>query len=337
MTIDAPVPRDADIDPRLVVVANNSQFAPPGAVHANANAALRRDDRFGLRHAGLNILRTLLLESADAFPRSAIAISGGGFIDAPESFGPYLHADAARLASYAAALESDLPVFGLTPGDVIVLDETGFARRHARWIRLDRARIAAARRQLRQFASGSGRHMPATPPLADERTLRSARRRIAAELPLLARGILRSPLGAALLAACESLLLEIRSSRGDERVHYVLDLTRSAFVRRRVKDRFQSGYGVSLFDCDFDALLDGRVLIWDLAATAIETWYRRGYTTSVLPFLFTWYCEAMRPSLARKITLNAVHAVTSGGAGTSLPARRPTGASRRSARRNRVL
>lgn len=310
--------------PRAIVCANNSQVTPPGVPNARSNVLPISDGTAGGLQ-GLRILHSVLVDFPERVPGvSELILSGNGFLGA-HGFA-HLFSDHRRFAEICNELAVGQQVLGPTPGDVLDLQGRPARQSRADWIRLDEEALAEiGSRQAAQVASRrEAEFAPITERLPDDGRTRRALESVLAELPALARAIMVAPMGQLALSTHvhargslgpRRIALCIRDGPGARDQNFALDFNRAAFVeidmpRSELPERYPFGLEIHL--SDFAALLDGRLQIWDLAATAIRSWFVGGPYENWMSFLFVHYGEQLRPDLATKVYAAAIRRLREG-------------------------
>jgi hypothetical protein len=297
--------------PNVVVCANNSQAAPSGAQEVYTNLlSLVPDDE---SRDGLRIIYGLLIEYLRVLPSCEhTVICGNGFVDSREPFGPFMFSDHAELARIVNLLRIGSWVHGPLPGWSLTLDEEEAVSESVSWVKVRTIACNRLRNRLRRYLSKPT--IPKFAPTYRDQSASSQRSKqiqfVEECLPALARSILLSKMGRLAGATHEYLcgpldnkrfVLRLHLGMGNEVRQYVLDFSRAAFVQDQTDEeevlrRFP--FGLELFLSDLNALLAGKLLVWDLASRSIRSWYLGDKSYSPIAFLYTVFGEQIRPDLA---------------------------------------
>jgi hypothetical protein len=305
---------------KAIVCANNSQVVPQGAQGAHTNL-LPIPDRDTLRNPGVSLLHEILVRYLKGLPPVPhVILCGNGFFDPDQPFGPFLYSDNKRLAEIATELGYAEMVHGPLPGEALDLDAPTVFASPVSWIECDidyQNQLLAKRDAFMQ----DPRPQPIRSLLGavvSEEEYDKIHERIKEELSFIARSIMVAPVGKAAVATNEHLIGSIGSRRilfrfvgglNGEVVQYALDINRAQFVpddtpTELILQTFP--YGVEMHMKDFAGVLNGELQIWDLAGTAMRSWYARDRYSNVICFLYMTYGEQVRPDLAAKIYDQAI-------------------------------
>ncbi|WP_261557100.1 MBL fold metallo-hydrolase [Frankia tisae] len=304
--------------PGLVVVSNNTQSVPYGALGADVNL-LPGLDRPRSRTTGIQALHTLLidyLEPLDGVPD--VALCGNGFTAPRSPHGPFLYADHRALAEHANALQHLFRVHGPRPGDQLVIPDQGpiVADTAADWVTIDLAAERAGVDALDAFVAGPRPVEPAPvrPPVGFE-DRPAAEPLVAAELTRLARELIATRTGALAVGLHDylngpldgrRLVLRLLDppDRPDEVATFAWDITGPTFVAVPATGRDEAmatyPFGIEIYYQDLVALLAGRIQIWDIVGGSYQGWRVGERLDSPVYALFAVYGEHQRPDLAAR-------------------------------------
>lgn len=307
--------------PTAIVVANNSQIPPPGAQGAYSNLLPLPTERCDPRFPGVSLLNSLLVDYVADLPRvQNIIFCGNGFVNLSEAFGPFLFSDNKKLAAIADQLSLGGRVFGPYPGEVLRVTRSGVTCSRADWIELDEPLLRELQQRQAAFVAEPSptSFEPLLGPISGPEHAAATLAVVREELPRLAQGLIRAPVGLLALSMNEylsgplgprRLLLRLREAPGGAVHQYALDLTDCSFhedatPERDVLDVFP--FGLELYLADFAGLLEGRLQIWDLAGNAMRSWFVGSIYQNVIAFLYEFYGEQTRPDLAAKVYAGAL-------------------------------
>ncbi|MEU6403728.1 MBL fold metallo-hydrolase [Streptomyces sp. NPDC046985] len=299
--------------PRLAVVSNNSQIAPPGTPGSDTNLLPGASDVRG-RKSGLRVLNELLLDYLEPLPAVAdVALCGNGFLPARTPHGPYLYADHPAMAAAANSLQHLFHVHGPRPGDRLTVPAVGpVTTDRVIWVTMDDAF------ETEQMAAHSAfladpkalPLAPIAPPVGDAA---AALAEVEAELPRLGRDLV--PTAAGQLAASvhdylngplgpRRIFLALLDGPGGKDLHYAWNPTTAAVepVAPLTLDEAMAQYplGTALFFQDLVGILRGHVQIWDVAGSSMQCWNIGRPLDSLVYALFAIYGEHQRPDLAAR-------------------------------------
>ncbi len=297
--------------PRAVVLSNNSQIAPRGALSARSNLFDVPAPRG--RFPGLQLLHGLLVTGAAGFgPSTAVVLCGNGF--ATERFGPFLFSDNRLLATQARAMtEADVEVFGPWPGERLDVTSARVESHSADWIQCDHA----ATERLRELNVRHDRHAAFLPlaPMPIKLPEPRIERTLADELAMLARHMMSSPMCRLALNVDEHLSgplgsrrIALRLFNGDDVRAFCLDVNRAAFIAMPVTECNPQcmPFGIDLYLSDFLGLFDGSLQVWDVIGAASRAWFMGDIYHNWQTALFEIYGEQVRPDLAGKVYGRAI-------------------------------
>jgi len=301
--------------PLAVVVANNSQVLPRGAIGAYSNL-LPLPDRLDARFPGIELLNSLFIDSVRGLRGVRhVILCGNGTLDPSEAFGPYLFSDHQKLAELANQLALGGQAHGPSPGERLRVTKQGVESSQAEWIRLLREQNEELQACQRRFLE---KKFPSSPfhslsgAFDSPEAAQQALQRVEAELEPLARALLRSKVGQQALSLTHHLKGALGPRRillrfygwEDELHSYALDMVEGRFVRDDAPSHEALAtypFGLELHLKDFDSLLEGRLQVWDLGGNAMRSWFLGSFTENLVVFLYDCYGEQTRPDLAWKL------------------------------------
>lgn len=293
--------------PTAIAIANNAHVPPRGVMGALTNYA----ERFGPRPMpdGVELIASLFT-AVDEWPELMtlpLIYTGGGFRKDYDELGIFALAEQDVVADLARALTGRDDIYGPLPGESLLLSpgkiEPGPP---AGWVTIDQKRFDELRAQRSDFIEAQGqiaRSHIMTPQASDNSQLGNAE----AELASFARFLLLAPLGADLVRCAYArtgglvfrLVDEAHSGRY---LTYIFDVLGSGFRRDEAADALsqdelvqQYTYGVIASLCDFLALVQGDIQIWDLAGVAVDAWYSGSRINAPLPMMYIWWGEQTVP------------------------------------------
>ncbi|MFC8710337.1 MULTISPECIES: MBL fold metallo-hydrolase [unclassified Streptomyces] len=299
--------------PRLAVVSNNSQIAPPGTPGSDTNLLPGAGDVRG-RKSGLRVLNELLLDYLEPLPGVAdVALCGNGFLPANTPHGPYLYADHPAMAAAANSLQHLFRVHGPRPGDRLTVPADGpVTTDRVGWVTTDEEFEAEQLAAHTAFLAD-----PKAPPLTPIAPAvcdpAAALAELGDELPRLARDLVPTAAGQLAASIHEYLngplgplriLLTLLDGPGGQDLHYAWDLTTATFeaVDPVPLDQAMTAYpfGAVLFFQDLVGILRGHVQVWDVAGSSMQCWNIGRPLDSLVYALFAVYGEHQRPDLAAR-------------------------------------
>jgi glyoxylase-like metal-dependent hydrolase (beta-lactamase superfamily II) len=299
--------------PRLAVVSNNSQIAPPGTPGSDTNLLPGAGDVRG-RKSGLRVLQELLLDYLEPLDSVAdVALCGNGFLPAHTPHGPYLYADHPAMAAAANSLQHLFRVHGPRPGDRLTVPaDAPITSDRVSWVAIDERFEAEQLAAHAAFLADPKAPplAPIAPPIGDTT---AALAELDEELPRLARDLV--PTAAGQLAASihaylngplgpRRIFLALLDGPGGRDLHYAWDLTTAAFEpvdALELDDAMaQYPFGVALFFQDLIGILRGHVQVWDVAGSSMQCWNIGRPLDSLVYALFAIYGEHQRPDLAAR-------------------------------------
>jgi hypothetical protein len=306
--------------PRNVIVSNNGMLPSDGARRAYYNVShLAFDSR-----QCITCLLDILGGIRDLPEVEHVYMMGNGLLPWGGEYGPFAWADNGELAAMVNEISVGPVLFGPYPGDQFSISPP-LAVGQAPWIDFDREKMEALKRVTDETQD---KPAPAplpvlTRPFPSEEAARQALAEVEAELVTLAPTLLATDVGQSFQVIDDPnypalgprrVLLYFDGGPGGRPVQYALDLNRSAFVpddtpRHRFVETFPHGLAMQL--CDFHAILQGRLGVWDTFFAPVQCWFPE--TTEVasqvnhlLTALGNIYGEQARPDLASKINERAV-------------------------------
>lgn len=310
--------------PRALVISNNSQVVPQGAYGAHTNLLPIPGRRRA--NCGVDILNQLTNSYAARLnsPECALIICGNGFTEPRQTFGPFLYSDNRRLASLASELGNGQVVLGPVPGERISVADRVEITGHVPWIVLD----SSVREQLmlvqaRFTAADCGPIVPLLGEFPTASAKTAAEVAVTEELPALARAAMMAPVGVLALHLSEGLagplgsrriVLRLLTERGLAPLQFALDFAAARFVRDNTPSArvlIDYPFGVEVHLIDFAAVVTGQLQIWDLAGSAMRTWYVGSIYDNVVAFLYCYFGEQVRPDLAAKVYRRALERLRS--------------------------
>ncbi len=309
----AEVQSGARPSPRALVVANNSQFAPPGATGTHSNFLNLDAGLLSPRVGGFALMKSLFLDYQQDMEVENIIVCGNGFMNFAESFGPFLLSDNKRLAAIANELAYRTFAFGPYPGETLTFQEGAVATTQADWIELDRPLIAELLARQAAFLKSPPTTVfeSISPAFTSDNEAERALKRVERELEVLGPALMRSRVGALALCTEEHLrgplgprrvVFRFHGGPGN-RVHaYALDLSDAHFHPDPHPEEDPTEvypFGLEAYLQDFHAVVEGDLQIWDLAGNAVRSWYMGPKLENLPAFLFEFYGEQSRPDLAR--------------------------------------
>ncbi|MFF0629895.1 MBL fold metallo-hydrolase [Streptomyces sp. NPDC004296] len=300
--------------PRLAIVSNNSQIAPPGTPGSDTNLLPGAGDVRG-RKSGLRVLNDLLLDYLEPLDSVAdVALCGNGFLPKGTPHGPYLYADHPAMATAANSLQHLFRVHGPRPGDRLTVPATGpIATDRVEWVVIDEQYEARQLAAHDAFLADPKAPPPApvAPPVSDTA---AALAEVEQELSRLGRELVPTDAGKLAASIHEYLngqplgprrvFLALLDGPGGADRHYTWDLTTATFepIDTLTLDEAMALYpfGMALFFQDLVGILRGHVQIWDVAGSSMQCWNIGRPLDSLVYALFAIYGEHQRPDLAAR-------------------------------------
>lgn len=310
---------------RGVVVANNSQQVPPGALGAYSNLLPmppeRTTERSGGRFPGLSILHAVMQTYLEDVPGNPdVILCGSGFLSMSAAFGPFLFSDNQRLAALANELSMTARAHGPLPGEKVTLRPDDTEVSAVGWVTLNKAMMSELLAQQAAFLR-SPKQPPFEPIMgafASDREAEEARAQVEAELAFLGRALLISKVGMLAVHTDEYLdgplgprriLFRFLGGPGGAPCQYAFDFAASCFVPvdTPVNQALTTyPFGVEMYLKDFVAVLDGRLQIWEVGGARMRAWFVGPVYESVVSFLFEQYGEQVRQDLAARLYERAI-------------------------------
>jgi hypothetical protein len=311
--------------PRNVIVSNNGMLPSDGARRAYYNVShLAHDSRQCIR-----VLREILDCVRDLPEAEHVYMMGNGLLPWGGEYGPFAWADNGELAAMVNEISTGPLLFGPYPGDRYSISPE-LTVGQAPWINFDRQKMEALKR-----VTDETQHKPApaplpvlTRPFASDEAARRALAEVEAELVTLAPTLLATDVGQSFQVINDPnypalgprrLILYFDGGPGGRPVQYALDMNRGAFVpddtpRHRFVETFPHGLEMQL--CDFHAILQGRLGVWDTFFAPVRCWFPEtsesaSQVNHLLTALGNIYGEQARPDLASRINERAVRQFSS--------------------------
>lgn len=298
--------------PRLMILSNNSQVVPPGALGAYTNL-LPIPGEGRADESGLRVLDDLLVKLLDGIPQGHdVALCGNGFVTSLSPHGPFLYADNRRLAELANELQHSFKVYGPRPGECLEVESDDITLTRASWVIPNESLEGELMEKHRRFLASApalATISPITPIAAAN--YQTDREVVEKELPGLARLLLLTDMGQLASSTTDYLQGPLGSQRllfhfltHDKPLQYAWDIARAEFVPVDIplnEALRRYPFGLRTYLSDFAAVLRGDLQIWDLAGTAMESWYIGDSYSTVITALYFLYGEQMRPDLSARI------------------------------------
>lgn len=304
--------------PRAAILANNCQVVPPGALGAYTNllpvptakrselSALELIDQ--LANAG----------QLEGLPHiEEIIICGGGFVGPRSPHGPFLYSDHHWLASRINELQTSSRFYGPWPGETLVVTAGApITWDSVPWVQLDEEERQRGHEKLNAYLAHPRRQRIAAvmPRFADESQAVAALREVEEALVPLARELLQTGVGQAASSVHRFLdgplgpqrcLLMLLDGPGGRTHCYAWDIAAMEFVPVDEMDEATAlrryPYGIECYFRDFVAVLRGEQQIWDLAGTAMQSWYLGDSYSTMITAFYQLFGEQARPDLAGKV------------------------------------
>lgn len=311
------------VQPRAVVVSNNSQIVPPGGVGAHTNM-LPLEERFGNSLQGLTVLHAMLITYFEGLGHDVqeIVICGNGFIASDgstassELYGPFLFSDNKKLAAMASELSIGKTILGPYPGEELIFDdEDNIKVNQVSWVQLNKTRIDGLLKKQREFLENPQeiKIRPIRSSFINKEEARNALIRVEEELCSIAKAMMISEIGKIAInlrehlngsLGCRRILFRFLEENNETAIQYALDFSTASFVydetpTDQLLETFP--FGIEVFLVDFFAIIEGKLQIWDLAGNAMRSWYIGDSYTNIISFLYAFYGEQVRPELAKKV------------------------------------
>ncbi len=304
--------------PRLVVVSNNAQTVPFGALGADNNLLPGMDGPRN-RKTGIEILHSLLIDYlAPLGDVPDVALCGNGFTAPRSPHGPFLYADHAALAETANTLQHLFQVYGPRPGYCLTVPagDAPISVSSVSWVTPDTEKELQALAQQREFLARPLEVAPSpiTPELSESDGEHS-RTLVAAELPRLARELIATRTGALATSIHDYLSGPLGAHRALLRLldppgrpgaveTYAWNVTGPSWDAVPTTSREEAmtvyPFGIEIFFQDFAALFCGKAQIWDVVGGSYQGWHIGESLDSPVYALFAIYGEHQRPDLAAR-------------------------------------
>ncbi|MEU8700012.1 MBL fold metallo-hydrolase [Streptomyces sp. NPDC048680] len=304
--------------PRAAVIANNGQVVPPGALGAYTNLlpvpTVKRSEMTALELID-QLANAAQLEGLPHIEE--IMVCGGGFVGPYSPHGPFQFADHHWLASRINELQNSRRFYGPWPGETLVLEPGApISWDQVPWVHLDEEEQRRGYAKLEAYLAEPKvqRIRPVMDRFDDDAEANEALQEVEEALVPLARELLQTAVGQAASSIHRFLdgrlgpqrcLLMLLDGPGGTTHAYAWDIAAMAFVP--VGDiglgtalrRYP--YGIQCYFRDFVAVIRGEQQIWDLAGTAMQSWYLGdSYSTMVTAF-YELFGEQARPDLAARV------------------------------------
>jgi hypothetical protein len=291
--------------PKAIAVSNNSQFTPKGVLGSLDNfkdeVSLNRN-----KIPGIAIIQELVvsyLEGIDEIKN--VIICGGGFTKKYDTyFGAFPLSDQNKLAEIANYFSIDKKIFGPLPGQRI-----DFSREELEymspisWVKSNSSRMSEIKIAGENFKKRSIK-IDIKPVFTKEVKISSEF--FTAELNKFARLFMLSNAGSMAIDAISAnidmtspygLMLKLRCNNASDILCYALNLNISAFELISPELEMNIPFGVELYLNDFNAILLGKIQIWDLGGIGVKSWYLGNTSSSPVGFLYSCFGEQIRPDL----------------------------------------
>jgi Beta-lactamase superfamily domain len=309
--------------PTALAIANNANIPPRGVQGALTNYAARFEPRPVAD--GVRLVKGLLaaVEDTPELASRPIIFTGGGFRKDYDELGVFALAEQDAVGRLARELTGRDDIFGALPGESFILSRDGVSPAgRVGWVTVDEARFAELRNQRESFIARRGTitrsHVMPTS-AADADRLPDAEKALCG----LASYLLISDLGQHVVELAKRhndvFLLRIVNEHDDLVYDYRFDVIESAFVaapelskvpQDDLADTFD--YGIVFSLCDFLALIDGRIQIWDLAGVAIDAWFASSHLSGPMPLMYVWWGEQVIPELYERLLEKQLHTLLPG-------------------------
>lgn len=208
--------------------------------------------------------------------------------------------DHTKLARYANELSLNFKVFSPIPGDVFELG-VQIEITKSPWI----TRKKDTESIYHQKTNDSYGCIPV---LKSKISIdKEQMRHIESELDNIAKNIIMSSQGAAMISVREHMGEHLTSSRfviqlisDNNSYQWFLNLTTAKFEDEEFDEQAIHKYpfGLRMYIQDFIGLMTGNIQIWELATVSAKQWYISSRYESPLAFLYEYFSEQVRPELA---------------------------------------
>lgn len=298
------------IPPLVFVTTNNSQIPPQDIRGAFDNVLPLAEDNINHGPYGIRLLFELLTRYTEGLPYIPyIVLNGGGYVQEPMKHGLFLLGDQKILSEQANKLCLGQKIIGPYPGDCLVLNQGIIEIEKSDWIDIDEQKIESIKKQ---GAIDSKDVLQKGPIIPLETHSDSINILIEEELQIMAKCILLSKLGSFIIATDEYLDGPVNSNRfiinlnrvNELPIQYVLNINKCKFVEIEIPENemiTHFPYGIDMYFSDFVALLEGKIHIWELATARMNQWYLCSRLESPVAFLYRYFSEQVRPSIAKKM------------------------------------
>ncbi|EIY6180527.1 MBL fold metallo-hydrolase [Vibrio parahaemolyticus] len=295
--------------PRCVIISNNSQILPNGAIGTKTNLLdINKDNSL----SGVKLIYELIVNYMKILPKiENVIICGNGFLNEEKKHGPFLYSDNKELARVANILTQDIHTYGPYPGEILSLQQGRITTYNCNWINYDSDKHQRFKLKQEQFLSFPS-HETIKPLSKINNLTCSDIELLDYELKHLARHLIRSKLGHICLTIHEYLdqplgsikLVIVLTKSNNEHDIYGLDFASASFVK--LDDDINTllskyPYGIQLFLHDFIQVLNGKIQIWDLFGSAMRQWFLTDIYSNISSCFFEVFGEQLRPDLAKKI------------------------------------
>ncbi|MBX9702559.1 MAG: MBL fold metallo-hydrolase [Silvanigrellaceae bacterium] len=294
--------------PRAIVVSNNSQITPKGALGSLDNYKAPYNTDYA-HITGLSLLKELLISYLEDIQQiENIIICGGGFTKKYDTyFGAFPFSDQAKLAEIANYFSINKKIFGPIPGQSLMIKEyVSYSPDCVSWV------IPNIKRQME--IKEAGERYKKNPTFVDIKPISNRSffknwKMIESELNKLAKVFMLNEIGNLAIdfiasrqhAVCPyGLTIKFFSDRTlTTASQYVLNLNTAEFERVELSsiDENAIPFGLELFLNDFIGILTGQVQIWDLGGIAIKSWYLGHKLNSPVAFLYSYFGEQIHSDL----------------------------------------
>lgn len=313
-TLPAQSLRINDVKPLVYIATQNMQVRADGQPAAFANSRSTPRNSAPMNHAALDFLSGLAEEVQKYGTVNHILFSGGGYTVPGRRDEAFLWSDFDSLAKLGNSLMLRPKFHGLAPGEELVASGLGSETRRLEWVRPGIHHSGDSDTSSGKLGSGGG-YVGERGPIVDLRTTASRWDSLESELHEMAPHLCQSELGRSLLSSlshgrplkstCYPLVLEFEDHSEECSRYFGFSLQASDFERLSKNQAEislrESTAGLRLFASDFLAIAAGEIQVWEVASTNAEQWYTGDRLASPVAFLYSYYCEAVRPDLAARV------------------------------------
>lgn len=305
--------------PRAAILANNGQVVPPGALGAYTNLLPLENLKKRSDRSALELIDELVqARQLEGLPEvREIVLCGGGFVGPRSPHGPFLFSDHHWLAERINELQKAHEFYGPWPGEALNVEPGApIAWNSAPWVLLDEQERQRGEEKLSAYLAAPRvqRIAPVMPRFEDDAEALEALHEVERELPALARTLFHTAAGQAAssvhrfldgpLSPQRCLLMLLDGPSGCTHAYAwdiaAMDFTSVPGIKQSEALR-RYPYGMICYFRDFVAVLRGEQQIWDLAGTAMQSWYiGDSYSTLVTAF-YELFGEQSRPDLAARV------------------------------------